>query len=200
MNHGTQLDRAAGVARQYAEAIHGLAAPAGQAEAVLEELRAVADLLAGQPELGEMLASPIVPEARKLAVIERIFTDRLSELAFDALRVIARRGRMGILPAIVRALAQQLNRQQGAFDVEVTTAVPLDEATRWHVLERVRGMVAGEPILHERVDGAILGGLIIRVGDRVLDASVRRELEGYDKQLRRPGARRGSGGQEKSTG
>lgn len=173
------------VAGVYATALLSLAEPTGSAEAILEQFEQVAAALEAQPEFRELLHSPIVPANRKLASLDRAFRGRVEDAACDALLVIARRGRIALLPQIVAAMRRQLSRRHGRVAVQVTTAVPMDEPTRQTVERQLRAMLGREPEITPRVDAAMVGGLSLRIGDTVIDASIRGQLDRLRRVLRR---------------
>ena len=93
--------------------------------------------------------------------------------------------------AIARRFRELLSARQGRVEVLVTTAVPLDEQQRDRIVEALRGALGIEPLLRTSVDANALGGMIVRIGDRVYDASVATELERLRQSLT---AKRSAGG------
>ncbi len=180
----TRIDsRALAAARPYALALLELAEEAGQEEAVLGELGALARELEADPALAAFLASPLIAEAERRRVLERAFRDRLSHLAVDLLQVMNRKGRLGLVRAVVGAARQELDRRRGRVEVAVATAVPLPRPLRER-LERVLAQVTGrEPRLSERVDPALLGGLTVSVEDGKMDASLAAQLRRLGDRL-----------------
>lgn len=174
------------VAKVYAEALVPLAREAGLLADVLAELAQVSALLGEVDGFAEWCDSPCVPLDRKLAVFRRAFGGNVGDLTFDSLMVIARHGRMGFLPAIVSAFCKRVQDEQGTVPVRVTSAVALDESARAAVAAVLAERLGATPALDLRVDESILGGLIARVGDEVIDVSVRNELD----QMRTTLARR----------
>ena len=177
--HETVLDIGAEALGQvYARALLGATENAGVSEQVLEQLgQIVDDYLEGSPQLAATFASPRVDEDEKNRVIDRLFGDWLHPILIRLMKVMVRRGRLGYMPAVRDAAVEQYDAQQGRVVAEVRTAVPLDEALRGEVAERLSASLGKKVRLRETVDEAIVGGMVIRVGDTVYDSSVAGRLE-----------------------
>jgi len=152
---------------------------------VLDELAAVASVFRTCDDIAAWFAGPLVPAEAKTAVLERACRSRLSDLTCDALGVIARHGRLGILAGIAEAFRHRVYDVQGRAEVHVTSAVPLSDAILAKVRDAVRRRLDVEPVLVEHVDPAILGGLVVRRGDQVIDVSTRNELRQIQRTIAR---------------
>jgi len=180
------FQRAMVVGQIYAEALYGLAEQADRVDETQAELEQVAALLRAEPDFREFFASPLVPLDRKLIAVERAFRGHVSDLTCDALGVIARHGRMGALGSIAWCFRTRTWHARRQVAVEVTSAAPLDEESRQAIMKGLTDHLSATPILTEHVDPEILGGLVVRVGDEVVDLSVRSEL----RQIRKSFSRR----------
>jgi F-type H+-transporting ATPase subunit delta len=169
-------DRQLAVARVYARAILDLAEEQGAAEDLAEELLAVAGLAESNPELADFLASPLVGTETRRQAIERFFRGRASDLLVDALQVIAGKGRLGFLPAIAVSYRREHRERRGIADAQVTSAAPLSPALRERLTRAIAARTGRTTQLVERVDPDLLGGLVVRIGDQKIDASVSHEL------------------------
>jgi F-type H+-transporting ATPase subunit delta len=168
--------REAGVARVYARAMLDLAAAQGQDEDLLADLAALGDAVAGDPELATFLASPLVSGAARAEVLEKVFRRRASDLLVDSLEVINRKGRLGLLAAIVDAYRGEYRELRGLVDALVVSAVPLTKAQRTGLVAAVARLTGKQPELIERVDPAILGGLVVEVAGEKIDTSLSSRL------------------------
>jgi len=168
--------RETGVAQVYARAMLNLAAAQGQEEDLLAELAAIGDAVAGDPELATFLASPLVSGEARAEVLEKVFRRRASDLLVDALEVINRKGRLGLLPAIVAAYRGEYRELRGLVDALVVSAVPLGNAQRASLAAAVAKLTGKQPELIERVDPAILGGLVVEVAGEKIDSSLSSRL------------------------
>jgi len=168
--------REAGVARVYARAMLDLAAAQKQEDELLAELQALGDAVAGDPELAAFLASPLVSGEARAEVLEKVFRRRASDLLVDALEVINRKGRLGLLPAIVEAYRGEYRKLRGLVDARVTSAVPLSQAQRASLAAALAKLTGKQPELIERVDPSILGGLVVEVAGEKTDSSLSSRL------------------------
>ena len=193
VKHETVLDTGAEqLGKTYARALIGAAQNAGVADKVVDQLgQLVDDYLAKSPELAAALASPRIDEAEKVRVIERIFADEFDPILVKFLKVMAQRGRLGYVPAVRVAAETIHDEMMGRVVASVRTAVPLDDTLRNQISDQLGSLMNKQVRLRESVDPDLIGGMIIRIGDRVFDSSVanqlnkmaRRTREGFSSQL-----------------
>jgi len=146
-----------------------------------EELNSlVDDVLAKYPQFEEVLFSDSVGRDEKLAIVDRVFAPKSSEFFANFLRVLVRHGRITMLPMIQNVLGRLQEEAAGKRRVKVLSARPLSEGSRSQICEQVQSKLGFEPLLQETVDAALIGGVILQVGDTVYDSSLRSRL----KQLR----------------
>lgn len=183
--HSTVLDDTASTgARAYAEALVNLAEKAGKAEAVLEDLEAVqTEVLAAHPELAAVLASPSLGVAKKDRIITRVLDGRADELSVKFLRLLNRNGRLVLLGSILRQAREFRDKRLNRRAVVVRSAVELDPGQRQELIEKLRSGLGSEPVVKFEVEPALLGGLVVRLGDQVHDASLRAQLRRMRQRL-----------------
>lgn len=170
-------DTAIAVARRYAVALVDAAAKEGQVDAALEELSEVeADVFGRFPRFADMLGSERVPAAERDRILNEVFGGRASDLVLRFLRVLNRRGRIGLLRPIVAEARTIWDRRNRRIPVSVRSAVPLEEDQIQALRDRLQGLVAGTPILSLSTDPSLIGGLVVQVGDQMYDASVKSRL------------------------
>ena len=166
------------VARIYAEALLDAAEKRGEAQQVLEETDSlVRDVFRANPHIEEFFASPAVPSKVKAATIDSTFGPRSSELFTNFLRVLNDHGRLDLLRPIAVALRDLSEKRAHRVRVQVRSAVPLHDDQRERLRQELREGFHLEPILEERVDPDLLGGMVVRVGDWQYDGSVRTQLQ-----------------------
>jgi F-type H+-transporting ATPase subunit delta len=184
VRHSTVMDdETRQIARVYAEALFKAASASGQADSVLQELEQTLEGLYGKDAgLGLFFESATITQERKAAVIDTAFASA-SETVRNFLGVLNEHNRLDVLKPIVEAYGKLHNRANRKVLVEVTSAVPLTDAERERVIGDVRAVAQVEALLQETIDPEILGGLIVRVGDWVYDASLRTKLETIRNQL-----------------
>ena len=175
-------DRIAGV---YAEAVLAQLPSDREAEEVAAELDALAELLDQVEGFEDLMTAALIPNAERARMVQRIFHDRVSEPVEALLVVMAGQGRLGLLRALRRVFRSALYRRQGKREVTVFTAGELNAPQRARVAAALADTLRAEPVVTYRVDADLLGGMVVRVGDHVYDASIRSELENLQGRLRR---------------
>jgi F-type H+-transporting ATPase subunit delta len=165
-------DKTAAVARVYAAALLALAEEDGRADEVRDELTALEELVERSPAFHDFLVSPAIGADERSASLEKALRGRASDLVADAVLVMNRKGRALLLPALIATYAEAHDRLRRKVEVRVTSALPLSDDQRRRLAAAVEAATGLEPILVERVDPGIVGGLVVQVGDRKADASV----------------------------
>lgn len=173
------------LARRYATALFDVVKKSGAVEAAGRDLAGMAELIAGHEPLRKILQSAGVPVQKKRAVLEAILaaSGPVSGEARRLLLLLADRDRLGLVPEIAAVFAERAMAARRVMPADIVTAVPLGDARRAavaHALSRASGC---EVTVHERVDPAIIGGIIARVGSVVYDGSVTRQLEKMRQRL-----------------
>jgi F-type H+-transporting ATPase subunit delta len=174
--------RSPGAGRRYAEAAFGLAQQAGTVEAWQRDL-AIAAGLAGFERIGLAADSPAVPFEERRAMIERLLGSLISAQACNLVLLLARRGRFEILPDVSAEYDALVRKSRGIVAATVTTPAPLSDATLARVRARVEELAGANVELATAVDPALLGGLTVRIGDILIDASVQSRLDRLRAQL-----------------
>jgi len=174
---------AVSLADVYAEALLGALPDDAQAERVAEELAQLVGLLDELDGAADLLAGALLSTDQRHRLIERVFTGRVCEPLEAVLDTLARRGRVGLLWAISHRYRRKLNARQGKVEVTVTTASALDDEQRQRVADAIAQAIEADPVLTTKVDPALLGGMCVRVGDRLFDASVATDLKRLRKAM-----------------
>lgn len=174
--------RAAGAARRYARALLEIALAQEAGEAVRKGLRDTARLLAEQPELRVALLHPAIGVEKKRAVIEQVWKGE-PELVRRVVLLLAERERMDLLPDVERLYSQRWNAQRGVVEAEALSVQALDEGQQRSLLDALRKLSGQEVELTASVAPEILGGLVVRMGGKVYDGSVRGRLRALRRHL-----------------
>nr|WP_304578836.1 ATP synthase F1 subunit delta [uncultured Acetatifactor sp.] len=172
------------VSKTYGEALYEVAAEAGRTSELMEEIRCVGEILAANPAFDELMGHPGIPKQEKLQVVEDVFRGRISDELAGLLEIVVTKERYKELPAIFAYFTDRVKEEQRTGMAYVTTAVELDAAQRQAVEARLLETSGyADMEMHYEVDASIIGGMIIRINDRVVDSSVRTKLNGLKKQL-----------------
>ena len=161
-------------AKRYAQAAFGIARERDELDRWVEDLRAIADL-AAQPGVVELLASSRVPFEVKERLLRSGLAD-VSPLALNLARLLVQKGRIALAGQVRDEYQRLLDEHRGMAQALVLTAVPLSEDEERAVAQRLRELTGKEIVLERRVDPEIMGGLVARVGDRLIDGSTRTRL------------------------
>ena len=169
-------------ARRYAQAVFQLAVEYDELENWLDDLTILADSVTNTQFL-DFMSQPRVPTAAKLEVIRESLGDSVSRLALNLISLLATRDLAHILPEIADQYQELLDSHQGIERAEVVSAVPLTDAQHQRAVDLLEGMSGHEVRLSARVEPALIGGMIMRIGDRVVDGSTRSKLRAMRREL-----------------
>jgi len=170
--------------RRYATAAFSVAARTGEYDAWLSALSELARVLR-MPSARTVFLSPAVPATQKAAALDRVLPNA-TPLVRNFVHILVDRDRLAEVPGIVEALSELINIQRGIITADVTTAVPLDADMERVVAQRLAahlGRSAEKVTIRSRVDPSIIGGVVARVGDQVIDDSVRGRIERLRRTL-----------------
>lgn len=172
------------VSSPYAQALMGLAKDQGLTEQFGAEAAALQELLSNSAELRQFLTSPLVSRQSQKAVLAQLGAERFHPLFVNFLKLLVDRGRITFLGAVLtqyQALLRELNQTVLA---EVTAAIALTEAQEQAIRDRVVAMTNARQVdITLTLDPDLLGGVIIRVGSQIIDASLRGQLRRMAVQL-----------------
>lgn len=169
--------RATTIARNYAETLVTLADRAGDLDGWGATLTEIADSIQGDPRVANFLTSPKVSAGAKVEIITKAFQDRLPRLFVRFLGAVIANRRQQLIPQIATEYALLVDELAGRVHARVTVSCEPSDALRASI-EKQLGTITGKRVVpHFVVKPEILGGVIARVGDTVMDGSVARRLE-----------------------
>jgi F-type H+-transporting ATPase subunit delta len=181
------MARPTAAGRRYAEAAFELASRDDALDAWGEGLTLAARFASDASVVG-VVDNPSIPYANRVAAVDSLLGKRVPDSVRNLARLLAQRGRFETLPAIAAEYHRLLNRKRGIVEAVVTSAQPLTSDETAALRARVESMTGAGVELRSEIDESLIGGLTVRVGDQLLDASVRGRLERLRDQLVR-GAR-----------
>jgi len=167
----------------YAQSLLQLAWEQNTAVTVMQELTALKQVLEENPHFGLFLADPGISENDRAKALDHIFRSQVSPLMYNFLGVMNLKGRLGILPQVIDTYKDLLDIQLGNVEVDVTTAHKLSGEDLENVRQRVSAAIGKNAVIHEFVDDAIIGGMLLRVGDKLIDASVKYQLQAIKQKM-----------------
>ena len=167
----------------YARSLLELANERNQADEIGQEMAGIRDILTEQPSFAAYLADPGIGGTERTATLDKVFKGRVSPLVSNFLGVVNNHGRMRMLGPIAQAFVDLLDEQRGNVEVDVTVAQRLSPDQLEQVRQRVSAALGKNAVVHQYVDENIIGGLVLRVEDRLIDASVKYQLEAMRERL-----------------
>jgi F-type H+-transporting ATPase subunit delta len=176
------MPRATGSARRYADAAFEIAERDGNVQSWLKHLERAAALVANE-KAERVLGNPALPLDKRRELLGAAIGEDAPQQLQNLLLLLLRRGRIQLVPRIAAAFRELVNRRAGVTIALVTSATELSAQDVRAIEERLERITRGKVDLEVRVDPGLLGGVVVRVGDRLLDGSVRGRLERLRDQV-----------------
>jgi F-type H+-transporting ATPase subunit delta len=164
------------VARRYATALMHVAEHGKDIDAVAKDLEVVAQTATSSRDFKLLLASPVISPSRKRSIFSELFGKRFCKETMAFLNLLTTKSREGVLPEIIEQFRRLHDERAGITNVDVRTVLEFNYAQEKELKAGLERMVGGKVRLRFRVDPGIKGGIVVKVGDTVLDASVTRQL------------------------
>lgn len=169
-------------ARRYAEAVFEIAKETGTVDRWLDDVRVIAEYF-GNHSLAFVLREPKIPFARKELIVNDLLASRVQHESLNLAKLLVERELVEIAPPLRDQFERLYNEYRGQAYAQVTTAIPLDDDLRASVTRELQEITGKRIILREQVDPSILGGAIARVGDTLIDGSLRRRFALLRRQI-----------------
>ena len=167
-----------GLAGRYATALFELAGTEGALDAVADELRRLGDMIQGSGDLQRLVRSPVISrEDQRRAMAALVERAGMGELIGRFIGVVADNRRLFALPAMIEAYLDLLARHRGETTAEVVSARALTGRQIEALGASLKKAVGGKVAVHARVDPELLGGLVVKVGSRMVDSSLASKLQ-----------------------
>ena len=169
---------------RYAKAIRQLAQERNILDNVVEDIKLIHNTILANRELGLMLESPLVSGSKKKSVLNSIFGSKVNELTTSFIGQVVEHKRESILQVICEEFFNQYNVLKNIARVSVTTTLPLTKEIKEELIKKIKSdYQLSEVQLEEKIDESLIGGMILRMGDKQLDASIRRQLSDIKQEL-----------------
>ena len=172
------------VGKTYGDALFELAVDSGRAEELLDEVRAVSQILAENSDLSRLMEHPKIVKEEKLAILDQIFKGRISDELLGLMRMLILKDHYREMDEVFSYFIDQVKEYKNIGTAYVTSAIPLSETQMGQVLERLLATTKYVSFeMHYTVDAGLIGGMVIRIGDRVVDNSIRTRLTNLSQEL-----------------
>lgn len=169
---------------RYAKSLIDLATEQSVLELVKNDMVLFEKVVEDNSELEAILKNPIVPLDKKAGILNDVFGQKVNAITKSFLKLVVNKGRAGILFDTAKQFVAQYNQIKGIVTAEVTSAIALTEASRAEIIGIVKKeLSANEVVVNEKVDAGLIGGFILKVGDKQFDASIASGLNKLKKEF-----------------
>lgn len=169
------------LASRYAKSLLGLSTEQGTLEKAYADMKLINTICKENRDFAVMLKSPIIKTDKKEAILKAVFEGKINKITMEFLMVITRKKRESYIEAIAESFVNQYKESKKILTAVITTAFGLDEELRNKVLEVVKNSMKSEVELVEKTDKNIIGGFILRVGDKQDDTSILRKIKNLNR-------------------
>ncbi len=171
------------LASKYAQALYKLAAEQETLDAVKQQLVGIRDMIDSHSDLAALIYHPRVPVEAKKDTIQKVFASEISVIVRNFLFLLIDNRREVALPSIIEEFIKFANEEQNIAEAMITTAFPLNDAEMKALAEKLSKMSGKNIITKPNVDKSIIGGVIVKIGDKLIDGSVARQLKNLQAAL-----------------
>jgi F-type H+-transporting ATPase subunit delta len=168
----------------YATALLELAEQQNQASPIGEELNQIGEILEQNPTFGIYLADPSISNEARAKTLGEIFGGKVMPLLWNFIGILNVKNRLSLLSQIIAAYDDLLDEKYGKIEVDVTTAHQLSPDELENVRQRVSSALKRDAVVHQYVDESLIGGMLLRVQDQLIDASVKSKLQGIKQKMK----------------
>ena len=172
------------ISKTYGDALFELALEENAVDSLAEEVQMVLNVLEENEELMKLLHHPKIVKEQKIKIIQDIFKGRVSDNLMGFLEIIVDKDRYNEIPSIFRFFLDLVKEYKNIGVAYVTTAVELKDAQKEDLKKRLLETTKYETFeMHYQTDASLIGGMVIRIGDRVVDSSIKSKLEEMSRNL-----------------
>ena len=160
------------VSNRYAKALLELAVETNNLEDCYSDMNTILKVCQDSKEFYLLLKSPIIKTDKKITIIEEVFSNKLSELTNGFIKIITSKKREAILDSVAKSFISLYKEKKNIISAKLVTATEIDKETREEVLDFIKKKGHKNVDLQEKIDKSIIGGAIINIGNKQIDASV----------------------------
>jgi len=170
-------------ARRYAEALFETAAERGEEQVALQGLEHATYMLAALPDARAIFTQPLFADRLKQGLVDRVFGSVVSPLVCDFLHIVVAQDRGDVIDEIHERYVELKNARDGILPAQITAAAPMSAEDLEHLVNALSAHSGRQVVPAVEIDEGIIGGVVVRLGDEVIDGSVRGALERMHEQL-----------------
>lgn len=169
------------VASRYAKSLLELVQEQGNLDAVKSDVEQIIAILKSNTEVQAVLKNPIISGDKKRSILLALFENKVNPLIVSFFTILVNKGRAAILVDILKEFIREYNEVKGIVNATVVSATALSEANLKGLQEKISEEIGAQVLLKNNVDATVIGGFVLRVGDRQIDASIAGKLQKLDK-------------------
>ena len=172
------------IASRYAKSLIGLAIETNQLEKTYEDMQWLKSVCKTNRDFVNLLRSPVIKGDTKKKIIEAITNGRVTALTSGFISLLINKGRESTLPEIINAFVDQYKQHKDIHIIKLTTASPVSDAVKKAIVDQVRKTAGLQHVeLEEEIDQDLIGGFVLQIGDKLVDASIAYDLRAIAKQF-----------------
>ncbi|MEM7550676.1 MAG: ATP synthase F1 subunit delta [Bacteroidota bacterium] len=172
------------IAYRYAKSLIDLGVEKSNVEKLNDDVMLFGKTVSDNRDLALLLKSPIIPSTKKLKVVNTIFEGKVEEMFSSFLNIVFRKGREAYLLLMTKEFGKLYNELKGIQKANVTTTFELDNHLKKEFSDAVSALTSGKEVeLEEKVEEELIGGFILKLGDRQIDASISNRLKNLKRNL-----------------
>lgn len=164
------------VAHRYAQALLDLSTEQNLVDKVNEDMVQLSTVCKESKEFQGMLNSPIIDVKKKLDIFEAVFGGKMEKMSIGFVNLIVKNSRENLLPEIAKGFVSLYKKSKNILEVSVVSATALDAATRETIAEKLKAKFGGTIEMTEAVDPSLIGGFVVKIDDKQIDASISSQL------------------------
>jgi F-type H+-transporting ATPase subunit delta len=171
------------IASRYAKSLLDLCIERGQLDVVKADMEMIDRAMDSNRDLRVMLSSPVINTDAKVDILNRIFKGNVAEMTLAFILLLTKKGREKLLPEVVDSFINQVRTHRGITSAEVTSAIALDATSRQQILDAAMKLAGGPIELIEKVDTTLIGGFVLKVGDKQLDSAISSRIKALKREF-----------------
>lgn len=171
------------VSMTYANSIFEVAEELGDVEKFQTELSFIQKNMEDNQEFYSFLITPKISKAKRKETIEKIYSDKISNEILNFLKILVDKGRINAFSTIVESFNLLVDEKNNMKRVTVETVVPLDAGQKEKLTEKLEKLTGGNIVIEEKINTDIIGGVILRIGNEIIDQSIKTKLTAIEKNI-----------------
>jgi len=171
------------VASRYAKSLIDLAEEQNSLEAIKSDVETFIKVCKASSQLQAVLRNPIISPDKKLAILNNLFDNEAHPMILAFFKIVVSKGRSEVLYPTAKEFINEYNRRKGIVTATVTSAAPLSETNKQEIIDVVKEATKGTVVLEARADPDLIGGFVLKVGDRQFDTSIATSLNKLKKEF-----------------